>query len=363
MFGRISIALCVAYALGGASARADVARPPQFIAIAFDNCTELERWREWRDFAAELDGVGKPLRFTFFVSGINFLANANRSIYVPPREPRGSSRINFGGSADDVRARVALINELHAQGHEIGSHAVGHFDGRAWSSSEWQREFHMYDELFRNAAPNNGLPAGEGFDFPLSKVTGFRAPYLATGEGLYAHLRGSRFRYDTSGVSDADAWPRKKDGVWRFNLASIRLSGAGRKTLSMDYNFLVAHSLGLASLPHRERFGRQMLQSYLDYFRASYSGNRAPLHIGHHFSDYQNGAYREALKAFARMVCGLPEVRCVTYTELADFMDAQNAETVAAYQAGGFPRASLPVMARDAADDAVAAAGALRRPN
>jgi 2,3-bisphosphoglycerate-dependent phosphoglycerate mutase len=30
-------------------------RPPQFVAIAFDNCTELERWQELSDFAAELN--------------------------------------------------------------------------------------------------------------------------------------------------------------------------------------------------------------------------------------------------------------------------------------------------------------------
>ena len=361
MFGRISIASYVALSLCGLPAHAEIARPPQFVAIAFDNCTELERWREWRDFAAAQEAIGKPARFTFFVSGINYLANANRAIYQPPHEPRGASRINFGGTAEDVRARVALINELQAQGHEVGSHAVGHFDGRAWSASDWAREFHMYDELFRNAAPNNGLAAG-GFDFPLAKIVGFRAPYLAAGGGLYAHLRGSRFRYDTSGVAEAHSWPQKRDGIWRFNLASIRLAGAGRRTLSMDYNFLVAHSFGLNDRRNAARYRDQMLQSYLDYFRTNYSGNRAPLHIGHHFSDYQGGAYREALKTFARMVCGLPEVRCATYTELADFMDVQGAETVAAYQAGAFPRASLPVIAAEATDD-VAVAGGARQPN
>ena len=44
-----------------------------------------------------------------------------------------------------------------------------------------------------------------------------------------------------------------------------------------------------------------MLDTYLDYFNANYTGNRAPLHIGHHFTDYQRGAYREALKTFARV--------------------------------------------------------------
>ena len=64
----------------------------------------------------------------------------------------------------------------------------------------------------------------------------------------------------------------------------------------MDYNFLVAQSGVGAIAALREAFRRQMLDTYLDYFSANYTGNRAPLHIGHHFTDYQSGAYREALK-------------------------------------------------------------------
>ena len=90
-----------------------VERPPQFVAIAFDNCTEIERWQDWTDFAAEMNRDGERLRFTFFVSGINFLANAKKHLYQGPNQTRGASRINFGGTPDDVRKRVAFINALH----------------------------------------------------------------------------------------------------------------------------------------------------------------------------------------------------------------------------------------------------------
>ena len=88
----------------------------------------------------------------------------------------------------------------------------------------------------------------------------------------------------------------------------------------------------------------QTLQTDLHYFKTNYAGNRAPLHIGHHFMNYGGGAYNEALKAFARAVCGLPEVRCVTYAKLADFMDQQNADTLAAYRKGDFARAATPAL-------------------
>ena len=41
----------VASGVVGAQAAPAVERPPQFVAIAFDNCTENERWQDWTDFA------------------------------------------------------------------------------------------------------------------------------------------------------------------------------------------------------------------------------------------------------------------------------------------------------------------------
>lgn len=358
MLPTILAAACVA-----ATAHADVQRPPQFVVVAFDNCTELERWEELSDFAAAMNKEGDRVHFTFFVSGTNFIADANRTIYEAPHQRRGYSRINFGGSADHVRARVTAINDLHRHGHEIASHAVGHFDGRSWTASAWANEFDSFDHAFRKVAANNRLSDMAGFSFPASAIVGFRAPYLATSPGLYAVLKERGFRYDTSGDAKADAWPVKEGGLWRFNLANIRINGSGRKVLSMDYNFLVAQSFGFADRRNAERHGRQMLLTYLDYFKANYAGNRAPIHIGHHFTDYQAGAYRHALKSFARMVCGLPEVRCVTYRALADFMDGVDAPTLLAYRAGGFPRAAEPALALTGEQETPLAAATDRRRN
>jgi peptidoglycan/xylan/chitin deacetylase (PgdA/CDA1 family) len=335
----------VVFGVVSAQAASAVERPPQYVAIAFDNCTELDRWQDWTDFAAELNRGGERIRFTFFVSGINFLSNAKKHLYQGPNQSRGASRINFGGSADDVRRRVAFMNALYRDGHEIASHAVGHFDGRTWGAAAWTSEFNSFDGLLENVARNNELPPEEGFAFAAKDIVGFRAPYLAHSPGLFATLAARSFRYDTSGTMPADAWPEKRDGIWRFNLAGIRLAGSGRATLSMDYNFLVAQSGAAPIASRREQFRRQMLDSYLNYFRTNYTGNRAPIHIGHHFTDYQNGAYRDALKEFARSVCGLPEVRCVTYKTLADVMDGLRPETLAAYRNGDFPRAGEPVFA------------------
>jgi peptidoglycan/xylan/chitin deacetylase (PgdA/CDA1 family) len=323
-------------------AQAGVDRPPQFVVMAFDNCTELERWQELTDFADEMNRDGDRLHFTFFVSGINFIADEHRRIYEGPRQPRGASRINFGGSPAEVRRRVDYVNVLHGKGHEIASHAVGHFNGASWSAGDWDKELRAWHDIFGNVGRNNGL--GEAVKLAPAQVVGFRAPYLAKSPGLYSALRTSGYRYDTSGVSRSDDWPERLDGVWRFNLAMLRIQGSGKGTLSMDYNFFMAHSRAITDPRRYELAREQTLQTYLHYFKANYTGNRAPLHIGHHFSGYQGGAYNEALKSFARAVCGLPEVRCVTYAKLADFMDEQSSDTLAAYRKGEFARAPSPAL-------------------
>jgi peptidoglycan/xylan/chitin deacetylase (PgdA/CDA1 family) len=341
---RIVAALATLVTLGAlAPAHGGVDRPPQFIVMAFDNCTELERWQELTDFAAELNKDGDRVHFTFFVSGSNFIADASRNIYEGPHQRRGYSRINFGGTSEQVRKRVEYVNALYRDGHEIASHAVGHFNGAAWSVGDWEKEFRAFGDILKNVGRNNGL-AGSELAFGLTDVIGFRAPYLAKGPGLYGALKARGFRYDTSGVGYAGAWPEKIDGLWRFNLAMLRIQGSGRGTLSMDYNFFVAQSRAAYDPRRYEMAREQTLQTYLHYFKSNYAGNRAPLHIGHHFMNYGGGAYNEALKSFARTVCGLPEVRCVTYAKLADFMDQQNAETLAAYRRGDFARVATPAL-------------------
>jgi peptidoglycan/xylan/chitin deacetylase (PgdA/CDA1 family) len=338
--------LFAASALFAAPAHA-VERPPQFVEIAFDNCTELERWKELTAFAADMNKDGDRLHFTFFVSGVNFIADANRNLYQAPGHSRGASSIGFGGTPDEVRQRVDYMNAAYLSGHEIGSHAVGHFSGRGWSAGDWERELHSFRDILAKVGPDNGHGDGVKFVFPQSQVTGFRAPYLDFSSGLYTALKDAGFRYDTSSDSQPDAWPNKVGGLWRFNLADIELYHTNKHLLSMDYNFFVAQSHA-SVVPSRHQFFReQMLETYLDYFKTNYTGNRAPIHIGHHFFDYQNGAYREALLAFTQTVCGLPEVRCTTYSTLADFLERQDPATLAAYQAGDFPHAADPFAVAD----------------
>jgi hypothetical protein len=111
----------------------------------------------------------------------------------------------------------------------------------------------------------------------------------------------------------------------------------------MDWNFFrLQAQLKKATWKERKQHTLQMLASYRGYFRRNYHGNRAPLHIGHHLASMNGHAYWEAIERFAMEVCGLPEVRCVTYTALANFLDKAPQPTLSAYQRHQFNRKDRP---------------------
>ena len=312
-------------------------RPPQFIALSFDNCAELDRWENLKAFTDEMNQNGPNVHFTFFVSGTNFIAQKNHNSYQGPRHKVGAANIDFSANDEEINQRLGFMHSLHDSGNELASHAIGHFDGRNWNHNDWMSELSRFSVLFLNAFTQAGfLDAKELTDH----IKGFRAPYLSTSPALYPVLKELGYRYDTSNSGDRTLWPTQdKNDLWRFNLASLKIAETGIKTLSMDYNFYVRQAHGEHEIPKMaEAFQRQMLETYLNYFQENYYGNRAPLHIGHHFFPYQQGIYHLALQKFAREVCFLPEVRCVSNSELADFLDLAGASTLKSYQSGDFTK-------------------------
>ena len=74
------------------------------------------------------------MRFTYFISGVFFLLDADKNIYVDPAGRNGKSNIGFGGpSLDVMKQRLEQVRLAMKEGHEIGSHANGHFDGRDYT--------------------------------------------------------------------------------------------------------------------------------------------------------------------------------------------------------------------------------------
>lgn len=310
--------------------------PPQFVLLAFDGSQSLDAWQKSRQFSECMEEKGVDVRFTYFISGVYFVTRSDRALYKPPGNRRaGSSDIGWAKSAEKIGLRLEQVNLAYGEGHEIASHAVGHFDGSKWSESDWNREFDYFDKFIFSAHEINDLPGFLAFE--RSAIQGFRAPLLGNSKGLYETLRKRGFRYDTSKTARSNYWPEKQNEVWNFPLASLTSAFSGKSVLSMDYNFYYLHSRAKPNSANAKRYEEDTLQTYIKYFESNYYGNRAPIHIGHHFSAWNKGAYWKAMLRFAEKVCGLPQVQCVTYSELADFMDLLSPEAIALYQQGKFP--------------------------
>lgn len=322
-----------------------VDRPPQFVMMAFDGSLAQSMWQATRAFSRDMTAQNKPLKFTYFISGVYYVEHSLKDYYVEPERGRGKSAIGWGKDGADLLSRYNETNLAFQEGNEIGSHANGHFDGgQKWTLEQWTSEFSQWQDIIFNFFTINKLaPTKEfanGWLFKKQDVVGFRAPLLAWNKNMQAVLKEYGFRYDTSQTALPNYWPQKTAaGFWNFPLADLVVAGTGKHTLSMDYNFYYTQSKGLPDPSHSSEYEEQMVQTYLNYFESNYAGNRAPVHIGHHFAQWNRGAYWRAMRRVANAVCGLPEVKCVTYHELADFMDARTPAELQAYRRGNFVHA------------------------
>lgn len=321
---------------------AKVPTPPQFVMLAFDGSKNVDFWKASRRFAADA-GV----RFTYFMSGVYFLLDRDKNDYVEPQHGRGKSNIGFGGSSlPGMKERLEQVRLAMQEGHEMASHANGHFDGKLYSFDKWDKEFKQFTGLMSGVWDRYNRPAEPAGwkSYFANEVLGFRAPLLGVGTrtALWRTLKKHRLVYDTSLVDVMGFWPKKLDGIWKFPLAGLKIVGTNKNTLSMDYNFYVAQSGGQPGPQSKhQEYEDQMYKTYVRYFEYNYYGNRAPVHIGHHFSLWNGGAYWKAMQRFARFVRGKENVVCGTYKELLRFVE-RNEPLLAAYQAGDFDKPAAP---------------------
>lgn len=321
---------------------AQVERPPQFVTLAFDGSKSTNMWDSTLSFARNND-----IKFTYFVSSVYFIDDANKRTYVAPKHGVGRSAIGFGGKAADIKVRNSWMEKAILEGHEMAGHANGHFDGSSWSLTDWLNELSQF-QLFMFKAPDYGGVKNLAFwDAAYSNPNlGFRAPQLGHNANMFKALKQTGYKYDTSKIKRMDVWPTKNsDGLWEFALAGLKLSRSGKNTASMDYNLYVAQSGGVKGDSRKfQAWEDEVFETYMNYFKNNYLGNRAPIDIGHHFSLWNGGIYWKAMQRFAQTVCNLPEVICGTYQDLLRFVESKSSSTLQAYQKSNFQRMSPSAM-------------------
>ncbi|MEU3144114.1 MULTISPECIES: lipoprotein [unclassified Streptomyces] len=306
-------------------------KPPQFVVFSWDGAGEDSQklFSHFRKVARENDAS-----MTYFLSGVYMLPEEKRDLYRPPQHSPGRSDIGFN-DAEGIAATVEQLRLAWLEGDEIGTHFNGHFCGAdggvgEWSVEEWKDEIAQAKEFVKSWKTHTGMKDAAPLPFDYDKeLIGARTPCLEGRENFTRAAGELGFRYDTSGVNN-QVWPKKKRGLWDLSLQLVPFPGHSFEQLTMDYNFMVNQSgtTTQGDPAKHELWGDQMRDGLVAGFQRAYDGNRAPLIIGNHFESWNGGTYMRAVEETVEAVCTKPEVRCVSFRQLADWLDAQDPQTL-----------------------------------
>ena len=299
--------------------------PPQFIVFSWDGAGEdgNHLFSHFRELGEQYDAD-----MTFFLSGIYTLPESQRELYRPPGHEPGASDIAFLND-DHIRATLEQVRSAWLEGNEIGTHFNGHFCGDtgvgSWSVDDWLSEIDQAIWMVEHWRTTTGFEDLEPLPFDYhQELVGGRAPCLEGQENLLKAASQAGFRYDSSGTA-RQVWPRQVDGVWDLSLQSIPVPGHTYETLSMDYNFMYNQSgPGDGDPAHYAQWEDEMYQGLMQAFQRAYDGNRAPLIVGNHFEQWNGGIYMNAVENAIKELCPREDVRCVSFRQLVDWLDAQD---------------------------------------
>ncbi|MFD0316436.1 hypothetical protein [Streptomyces flavalbus] len=307
-------------------------KPPQFVVFSWDGAGEDSQklFSRFRQIAKENNAT-----MTYFLSGVYLLPEDKRDLYRPPQHSPGRSDIGFN-DRQGITDTVQQLRLAWLEGNEIGTHFNGHFCGRGggvgqWSVEEWKDEIAQAKAFVKSWKTNTGMRNSAPLPFDYDKeLIGARTPCLEGQRNFTKAARELGFRYDTSGVNN-QVWPGKKEGLWDLSMQLVPFPGHSFEQLAMDYNFMVnqSGSTSQGDPAKHQRWGNEMRDGLLQGFQRAYDGNRAPLIIGNHFESWNGGTYMRAVEEVIERVCTKEDVRCVSFRQLVDWLDAQDPRVLA----------------------------------
>ncbi|MHB9862136.1 polysaccharide deacetylase family protein [Streptomyces sp. YIM S03343] len=305
-------------------------KPPQFVVFSWDGGLEGSDhlFSHYRELAKEYNA-----HMTFFLTGIYLLPKSKKALYQGPMHSAGDAAIDYA-TDEHIRTTLEQLREAYNDGNEIGTHFNGHFceakGGGEWSVDQWKSEIDQFYEFVEKWKTNTGFTDIPALPFDFKKeVTGGRAPCLEGQPNLLKAIKSYGWRYDASSPGDFQIWPTKKNGIWDFPLQMLPFSSK-HQALSMDFNFLYNQNNGETDGDPSKyaEWEQQTVDSYMNGFNRVYYGSRAPLFIGNHFENWNGGIYMKAVDQVVKNVCTKKGVKCVSFKELADWMDVQKPQTL-----------------------------------
>ncbi|MEU1823006.1 hypothetical protein ABZ502_11295 [Streptomyces abikoensis] len=306
-------------------------KPPQFVVFSWDGALQGddEQFSHFREVAKENNA-----QMTFFLTGTYLLPKSKAPEYRPPQHKRGEMEISYA-TDQHIRDTLRQLRGAWLEGNEIGTHFNGHFCGTKggddWSVDEWKSEIEQTYSFVENWKTNTGYKDLPPLPFDYRKeLAGGRAPCLEGQKNLLKAAKSFGWRYDASSPGDFQLWPSKTDGIWNFPLQLVPYPGTERQVLSMDFNFLYNQSgdSTQGDPAKYEQWRKLTRDSYLNGFERVYNGSRAPLFIGNHFENWNGGIYMKAVEDVVKSVCTREDVRCVTFKQLADWLDVQDPQVL-----------------------------------
>ncbi|MBP0453772.1 hypothetical protein J5Y04_30140 [Kitasatospora sp. RG8] len=302
-------------------------KPPQFVVFSWDGALEGDDhlFSRFRKLGEENDA-----RMTFFLSGIYTVPKSRRALYRPPQHDVGAASIDFATDAH-IKDTLEQVRLAWQAGNEIGTHFNGHFcgdkGGGAWTTEEWKSELDQAVSFVTNWKTNTGFKDLPPLPFDYTKeLVGGRAPCLEGQKALLPAEKAAGFRYDASSPGEFQVWPGKKEGIWNFPLQLLPYPGRSTQGLAMDFNFLAGQS-GDSTKGDPKKYAaweKETRDTYLAGFERVYNGSRAPLFIGNHFETWNGGIYMQAIEDVMKSICKRDGVRCVSFRQVADWLDAQD---------------------------------------
>lgn len=290
----------------------------QFVLVSLDTTPSGRRAIEGTDFnrilrATTPPRATRPGSFTVFVATGGLTLDPRTPVSDSVRThlgtlPRNRPVMRYAENLAHLEARAAAVRRMAELGIEIGSHAVRHEHGREWSRAQWQNEMREH----RTISERLGLP----------QPTGFRAPFLEHNASMYDVLREQGYRYDVSRTG-GNRWPARdpESGLWLFTLPSVHVEGFGRPALLFDDNLRRvltrrAREEGVEAAARTQFMDAAFRRAVRSGFERRYRGNRAPFLISGH------GGFITPTVQFLREVCRRPHVRCASFSEAVDYMEA-----------------------------------------
>ncbi|MBB1246063.1 hypothetical protein GL263_21270 [Streptomyces durbertensis] len=305
-------------------------QPPQFVVFSWDGAGE-----DSKKLFSHFREVGRRhnAQMTYFLSGIYLLPEREASRYNPPGRAPGASDIGYLKD-ENIRATLEQLRGAWLDGSEIGTHYNGHFCGPtgvdSWSVDDWKSEIRQAKWFVKNWKTTTGWKDADTLPFDYDKeLVGGRTPCLEGRENVVRAASELGFRYDSSGIG-RQVWPSRRNGLWDLPLQMVPMPGRAFETLAMDYNFMVNQSgPGSGDPAKHPEWERQMRDGLLQGFERAHQGNRAPMIIGNHFNGWKGGIYMRAVEDVIKTVCVKDDVRCVSFRQLVDWLDAQDPAVLA----------------------------------